>query len=321
MGRHGELSSRRFSDMVSRRRGIFIWRCSWYCFKERVSDSQIKGVLLTSLSSTTSLKEVTPPESGASSPRQGFFLSFRAEVLRSFLAAALLLVHGEAQIKADGGGFSLYAIDPSQVALLLLFVPRAEFVEYSLLASDAPRSFDVKLDELYAPLKRAGPDDLVSVAEVDGVFAFTLRTKGMTREERVRLYDFASREPRRPIIVTTAKVVAPIDVVEEALRADTTSVKLSLRGDELFAEALERDELKSRTLLTASSSGGVVFSGAAVGSFGTEYVEKILAAARKFGASDAVTLEWGTNVPARFSNSVEGGRSFEAILAPRVQNE
>jgi len=235
------------------------------------------------------------------------------EILKTITKAMVSLI-SEARFHFQEDGMHSRAVDPANVAMVIVDVPKSSFEAYKVEGEfvagvDVNRIFDIS--------KSIKSDELVELKIEDG--NSLVITFGSVRYS-VSLIDPSAirKEPRVPQIDLPAKIVMDAgDFRKAVMAADRISDHVVFRTDsDGFVIEAEGDVDKITFHMTEADLAE--FNGQKARSmFSLEYLKEFVKIA---GPGDVLTIRLGNDYPGRLSFEVAGGKvKVEYILAPRIE--
>ncbi|MCS7121356.1 MAG: DNA polymerase sliding clamp [Archaeoglobaceae archaeon] len=236
------------------------------------------------------------------------------EVLKTVAKAITALV-SEARIHFLNQGMHSRAVDPANVAMVIVDVPRESFEVYNV---DEEKVIGVDVDRIYDISKSIKGKDLVELL----LSETELKIKFGSVEYSVSLIDPSAirKEPRIPELELPVKVVMDAGEFKKAVTAaDKISDHVIFRSDKTGFIVEAKGDVDKITF-HMSESELIEFNGAEAKSmFSIEYLKEFCKIA---GSGDLLTIRLGTNYPVRLLFELSGGKvKVEYILAPRVEAE
>jgi len=235
--------------------------------------------------------------------------------LRTFARAIVALV-SEARVHFMDKGLHSRAVDPANVAMVIVDVPKDSFEAYSV---DEEKTIGVDVDRIFDISKSIKTKDLVElILENESV----LKIKFGSVEYSVSLIDPSAirKEPKIPELDLPAKIVMDAGEFKQAVSAaDRISDHVTFRsdGEGFYIEAKgDVDQIVFRM----GEAELIEFNGAEAKSmFSVDYLKEFCKVA---GSGDLLTIHLGTNYPVRLIFDLAGGKvRVEYILAPRIEAE
>lgn len=236
------------------------------------------------------------------------------EVLKT-VAKALTALVSEARIHFLNQGMHSRAVDPANVAMVIVEVPKESFEMYNV---DEEKVVGADVNRIHDISKSIKSKDLVELQLLEN----ELRIKFGGVEYSLSLIDPSAirKEPKIPELELPVKVVMDAGEFKKVVSAaDKVSDHVILKSDQsgFIIEAKgDVDKIKFHM----SESDLIEFNGAEAKSmFSIEYLKEFCKIA---GSGDILTIRLGTNYPVRLLFEISGGKvKVEYILAPRVETE
>jgi proliferating cell nuclear antigen len=225
----------------------------------------------------------------------------------------------EVTLKIDKEKIEVVAIDPANVALVDFKLLSSAFMEYEVLK---PEELAINLEHLKQVLKRAKPNDVVSVSLDEGKNRLTLLLKGDgTRTFNIPLITIDEAEQKVPNLQFGTKVtmssnrfddaIEDMSIVSESLSLVSHPDKFLIKSESNLKDAMV--ELPATEELMVELTGDALSS-----KYSIEYLKKISKANK---LSDTVVLEFGPDYPLRAEYKLMDKLRLSFILAPRVSND
>ena len=235
-------------------------------------------------------------------------------ILSSALAAAECLIP-EGTLQADNEGLRILDMDPANVAMVNLQIPKSAFVIWELAEGKESEIISVNFTKLKPILKRVGKDEPVELTTIKD--NSRLQLKFNNRKFEVPLIDLEDGKQKKepdltPIYSVSVTTKHLIDLIEDAkivsesiafvYDKDTLSVK-SEGEQNKFESGVTVEEVKLNNAEKKFQA-----------KFALEYLTKMV----KSTLGKEVTLEMGEDYPLRllFKND---NFNVRYILAPRIE--
>uniref|UniRef100_A0A7J2TL41 DNA polymerase sliding clamp n=1 Tax=Archaeoglobus fulgidus TaxID=2234 RepID=A0A7J2TL41_ARCFL len=236
------------------------------------------------------------------------------EVLKTISRAIVALV-SECRIHFLNKGLHSRAVDPSNVAMVIVDVPKEAMESYRV---DEEKVIGVDMNRIFEISKTISVKDLVEISVQDET---NLRIKFGAVEYNLALIDPSAirKEPKIPELNLPAKIVLDAKDFKKAISAsEKVSENVILRSDKNSFTIEAKGDVE-RITFTMTGSELIEFNGGEARSmFSLDYLKEFCKIA---GAGDLLTIHLGTNYPGRFSFELVGGKiRVEYILAPRVES-
>ncbi len=236
------------------------------------------------------------------------------EILKTISRAIVALV-SECRIHFLNKGLHSRAVDPSNVAMVIVDVPKESMESYRV---DEEKVIGVDMNRIFEISKTMTVKDLVELSVQDET---NLRIKFGAVEYNLALIDPSAirKEPKIPELNLPAKIVLDAKEFKRAISAsEKISENVILRSDKNSFTIEAKGDVE-RITFTMTGSELIEFNGGEARSmFSLDYLREFCKIA---GAGDLLTIYLGTNYPGRFSFELVGGKvRVEYILAPRVES-
>ncbi len=237
------------------------------------------------------------------------------EVIKAMAKSMVALV-SEARFHFKEEGLHSRAVDPANVAMVIIDVPKDSFDVYKI---DEEKTIGVDVNRVYDISKSIKKGELVELKLED---ESVLKIKFGAVEYSISLIDPSAirKEPKIPSLDLPAKIVLDAGEFKKAINAaDRIADHVVFRSDEegFYIEA-EGDVDK----ITFRMSEGELIEfnkGSARSMFSLEYLKEFVKTA---SSGDILTIYLGDNYPVRLIFDVADGKlKVEYILAPRIEAE
>ena len=225
----------------------------------------------------------------------------------------------EVTLKIDKDKIEIIAIDPANVALVDYKLLSTAFMEYDV---PKPEELAINLEHLKQVLKRAKPNDVVSISLDEEKNRLTLLLKGDgTRIFNIPLITIDEVEQKVPNLQFGTKVtmsssrfddaIEDMSIISESLSLVSHADKFLIKSESNLKDGVV--ELPTAEELTIELTGDALSS-----KYSIEYLKKISKANK---LSDVVILEFGADYPLRAEYKLMDKLRLSFILAPRVSND
>lgn len=237
------------------------------------------------------------------------------ELLKAATRAIVALV-SEARIHFQEKGMHSRAVDPANVAMVIVDIPKDSFEVYKI---DEEKTIGVDMDRIFDISKSISSKDLVELIVED---ESALKVKFGSVEYKVSLIDPSAirKEPRIPELELPAKIVIDAGEFKKAIAAaekisDQVVFKSGKDGFRIEAKG-DVDSI----VFQMTEAELIEFNGGEARSiFSIDYLKEFCKIA---GAGDLLTIHLGTNYPVRLVFELVSGKArVEYILAPRIESE
>lgn len=226
---------------------------------------------------------------------------------------AISSIVDEVQMKADGGGLRLDALDRSHITFVHLELKSALFDVFSC---DEPLKINVDTEELMKVLKRAKSEDIVELTVDEGNLIVTFEDEAR-RTFKIRLIDIEYEAPSPPELEYPTEFEIPFNLLKNSIQdisIVSDKIALIVDSDKFIASAEgEFGDAKIEYL------HGEKITENAKSVFSLEKIKEMLKA-DKF--SETAVMRLGNDMPLTLSLNMvadEGELSF--LLAPRIESE
>ncbi|AEA47391.1 DNA polymerase sliding clamp [Archaeoglobus veneficus] len=237
------------------------------------------------------------------------------DVLKAVTKAMVALV-SEARFHFNSDGLHSRAVDPANVAMVIVDVPKDSFEVYKV---DEEKTIGVDVNRVFDISKAIKSGELVEMKVEDET---SLMIKFGSVQYSVALIDPSAirKEPKVPSLELPAKIVLDAGEFKKAINAaDKISDHVVFRSDET-GFYIEAEGDVDRIEFHMSEAELIEFNrGVARSMFSIEYLKEFVKTA---GSGDVLTIYLGNNYPVRLVFEVADGKAkVEYILAPRIEAE
>lgn len=237
------------------------------------------------------------------------------DVIKAVTKAMVALV-SEARFHFDSENMHSRAVDPANVAMVIVKVPSSSFEVYKV---DEEKVIGVDVNRVFDISKSIKGGELVELKVEDDT---TLRIKFGSVQYSVALIDPSAirKEPRVPNLELPAKIVLDAGEFKKAIgAADKISDHVVFRSDET-GFYIEAEGDVDHIEFHMGEAELIEFNrGEARSMFSIEYLKEFIKIA---GSGDVLTVYLGNNYPVRLVFDVADGKvNVEYILAPRIEAE
>ncbi|KAF5086540.1 proliferating cell nuclear antigen (pcna) [Methanobacterium aggregans] len=226
---------------------------------------------------------------------------------------AISSIVDEVQMKADGDGLRLDALDRSHITFVHLELKSALFDVFSC---EEPLKINVDTEELMKVLKRAKSEDIVELTVDEGNLILTFEDEAR-RTFKIRLIDIEYEAPSPPELEYPTEFEIPFNLLKNSIQdisIVSDKIALIVDSDKFIASAEgEFGDAKIEYL------HGEKITENAKSVFSLEKIKEMLKA-DKF--SETAVMRLGNDMPLTLSLNMvadEGELSF--LLAPRIESE
>ncbi len=237
------------------------------------------------------------------------------EVIKTAAKAIVSLV-SEARFHFKDEGLHSRAVDPANVAMVIVDIPRESFDVYKV---DEEKTVGVDVNRVYDILKAVKKKDLVEIKIEDESH---MKVKFGSVEYSVALIDPSAirKEPKIPELDLPAKIVLDAGEFKKAIQAaDKISDHVVFRSDETGFYIEAEGDIDKITFHMGEMELIEFNKESARSMFSVEYLKEFVKIA---SSGDILTIYLGNNYPVRLIFDVADGRlKVEYILAPRIEAE
>ena len=238
-----------------------------------------------------------------------------SNILKTILKGAVCLV-GEMRFRFNSDGLHARAVDPANIAMVIVDIPSSEFEAYRIDEDEVVIGVDV--NRLYDISKCFKSGELVDFFVEDS--KLTVRCGKIKYSMDLIDPKAIRKESKIPELELPAKIVLDAGEFKKALEfcwKVTDVVELRSCEDGFFVEA--EGNIDSVQYGVGDAEAVELNKADAKSMFSLEYLREFCKIA---GNGDLLTIRLGTNYPARFAFDVCDGRArVEYILAPRLEAE
>jgi len=236
------------------------------------------------------------------------------EILRAVTRAMVVLV-SEARFHFSDNGLHSRAVDPANVAMVIVDIPRDSFDAYSI---DEATTVGVDINRVYDIAKSIKKNELVELKIEDE----SMKIKFGSVNYTLSLIDPSAirKEPKIPNLELSAQLKLDAGEFKKAIQAaDKISDHVIFRSDET-GFYIEAEGDIDKITFHMSEAELIEFNKATARSmFSVEYLKEFIKIA---SSGDQMTIHLGNNYPVRLIFDVADGRArVEYILAPRIEAE
>ena len=223
----------------------------------------------------------------------------------------------EAKFKITKTGIELIAMDPANVAMVIFKLLASSFVEYEV-ESDVRLSLN--LNNLKQVLKRAKPNDMITLEVVDNKLSVTLKSK-TKRTFSLPIIEMDEREQKIPDLSFPMTITTNSDQLVEAIEdVDIVGESVSFIGEkDKFIVSAEGDMSKAHIEIPADETTTIIAKADKVkAKYSVEYLKKMMAAGKLV---PTVSIQFNKDYPLKLEYKTVDRLMLSFILAPRVENE
>lgn len=216
----------------------------------------------------------------------------------------------EVRIKVSKNGMSAVAVDPANVSLVSLKMPRTNFSQFETSEED----LCVNLNDLKQILKRAPVGSSLTLERKENKLLVSI-DGSVKRNFSLSLINIDSEEKQVPELEFHVKALMPSALFQQAVEdASVVSDACTFNSDGKSFSVESKGSLNSS--YTEFDPEGVKFSGEGKAKYSLEYLQKFVKACK---LSDNVHVQYRTDYPMRVD--FFGPAELTFILAPRVEED
>jgi proliferating cell nuclear antigen len=238
------------------------------------------------------------------------------KILSDAIAIISELVN-EVRIKITKQGLSIIAIDPANVALVILKLPATAFSQLKLEANE-PEELGINLSDLKAVLRRCNIGSSLVMQREDNLLKLNIQDK-VTRIFSLALIDIESEEKQPPKLEFSSKIEIDATTLAEVIQdaavvADACSF-ISNKKEGIFVIEAKGSLHSARAEFTSDEAKLQIQDAKA--KYSLEYLQKFMKSAK---LADKAILQFSTDYPMQIdfkTTALELG----FVLAPRVETE
>ncbi len=224
----------------------------------------------------------------------------------------------EARFKITKTGIELVAMDPANVAMVIFRLLASSFVEYEV---DKDVRLSLNLNNLKQVLRRAKPNDMITLEVVDNKLDVTLKSK-TKRTFSLPIIDADEREQKIPELNFPLTITTNAEQLVEAIEdVDIVGESVSFIGEgDKFTVSAEGDMSKAHIEIPADETTTIQTTKAekVKAKYSVEYLKKMIAAGKLV---PSVSIQFNKDYPLKLEYKLVDKLMLSFILAPRVENE
>jgi proliferating cell nuclear antigen len=225
-----------------------------------------------------------------------------------------LVTEGTFRVTPDN--IELIAMDPANVAMIVFRLMGSTFTEYDV---KKPEILGINLNNFKQVLKRAKPDDQITVEVEENKLKITLKGSSI-RTFHLPLIDVEDREQKIPDLKFNAVIQTKSSVLNEAIEdADIVGESVTFMADgKHFVVSASGDLNKANIDIDADESTKMTVHEKVKSKYSIEYLKKMIMGSK---LSDTVKIEFSKDYPLRLEYLEKDKVQLLFILAPRVDND
>ncbi|MBT7297573.1 proliferating cell nuclear antigen (pcna) [archaeon] len=226
----------------------------------------------------------------------------------------------DVRMKFDSDKLEIVAMDPANVAMIVLRLLSSSFVEYKV---EGEEIISVNLSSLKQILGRARPSDSITLELDSEKNRLNIQLRGESvRKFNLGLIELQDAQQKIPELEFPAKINMSSVIFNEAVEdmdIISDSIGLIAEGEklEIFAKGNTSD---AKINIGKSEETSIIVEGEdkVKSKYSVEYLKKIIKGSK---LCDNVSLKFGEDYPLQIEYRVTDRLQMFTILAPRVENK
>ena len=225
----------------------------------------------------------------------------------------------EVKFKATADGLEMVAMDPANVAMVILKILSSCFIEYNV---DSTEEVTISLANLKQILRRVKADDVLSLETTEDS-KLKVQLKGKTvRSFSLPLLELDDREQRVPELTFPITVEMPSSLLTESIEdVSVVAESVTLLGDKTELLVKAQGDLSKAFIEIKNDETTIIKTDSEdkfKGKYSLEYLRKMMSGSK---ISDKVHVSFNTDYPLKIEYKVIDRVAMSFILAPRVDND
>lgn len=224
----------------------------------------------------------------------------------------------EARLKIGKDAIEMVAMDPANVAMVIFKLFSSAFSEYSV---DKETNLAINLNNLKQILRRAKPNDMVTLEMDDNRLKITLRGESI-RTFSIPIIDLEHKEQRIPELTFPVSIETSSVFLNEAIEdADIVAESVMLIAEpQKFTVKADGDLSTANIEIKAGPETKIILEGKEKikAKYSVEYLKKMMQGSK---LADKVTINFNHDYPLRINYNAIDRVMLSFILAPRVEND
>jgi proliferating cell nuclear antigen len=224
----------------------------------------------------------------------------------------------EARFKITKQGIELVAMDPANVAMVIFKLLASNFAEYEV---ETDVRLSINLNNLRQVLKRAKPNDMITLEVADSKLNVTLKSK-TKRTFSLPIIDGDEREQKVPELNFPITIATDAEQLNEAIEdVDIVGESVTFMCESnVFIISAEGDMSKAHIEIPADETTTIKTTKAekVKAKYSVEYLKKMIAAGKLV---PTVSVQFNKDYPLRLEYKAVDKVMLSFILAPRVEND
>jgi proliferating cell nuclear antigen len=224
----------------------------------------------------------------------------------------------EARFKITKDSIDLIAMDPANVAMVIFKLFASSFTEYEV---QQEQKIALNLDNLKKVLRRAGPNDILTMELQDSKFKIILKSN-TTRTFFLPIIELEERDQKIPDLNFQVTISTSTDILNEAIEdVDIVAESVSLIAEkDKFIVAAEGDLTQAKIEISGDDKTDIKteVDDTVKAKYSIEYLKKMIQGSK---IAPTVTINFSKDYPLRLTYQMIDRLILRFILAPRVDND
>jgi proliferating cell nuclear antigen len=222
----------------------------------------------------------------------------------------------EARLKITPNAIELVAMDPANVAMVVFKLLSSAFVEYDI---KAPVEIAINLNNLKAVLRRARPNDMLSLELADNKLKIKFKSN-TTRTFSLPIIEIDEKEQKVPDLVFPISIMTNSSILTDSIDdADIVGESVTFIAEpKKFTVLAEGDLNKAQIEINADDDTEIQAEQTVKAKYSVEYLKKMVQGGK---LADKVMVQFNKDYPLKLSYVSVDRVSMSFILAPRVEND
>ncbi|MFH0868212.1 MAG: proliferating cell nuclear antigen (pcna) [Candidatus Woesearchaeota archaeon] len=225
----------------------------------------------------------------------------------------------EARFKVSKQSIKMVAMDPANVAMVILELFSSSFTEYDLKKDE---EIKINLSSLKQIMRRAKPNDMLTL-ELDAENRFVVQLKSNNvRTFNLPQIEFDEKEQKIPDLKFPVTITLPSEILNEAVEdVDVVAESVTFIAEQKkFTVNAEGDLSQAKIEIKESDSTKIkVDSDEKIkAKYSVEYLKKMISGSK---IADEVSIYFNKDYPLKLEYKTVDKVMLSFILAPRVEND
>lgn len=239
-----------------------------------------------------------------------------AQAFKSVIDCIVSLIE-EGHFEVTHQGLSLRAMDPSQISMVSLNMPKSAFIEYNV--TDETK-LGLNIVQLSSVLSRGKKNEKVEMYTEEGRFVIHFIGEKHKRVFKIPLLDSGERLQNEPKLDLKNSVTMRADTIKDVLkdaRLVSSHINMQITAEHfLIFVSGESGEIKSEFEKGAELTE-IKYTNGAKATYPLQYLEDMVKAS---SSSAIIKLNMETDKPIKVEYEVEGAH-ISYFLAPRIESD